>query len=66
MLGCLLPQEETKDDGLADALMDLILTIRQQARKNKDWATADAIRDKLKELGIVIEDTAQGARWKKA
>ena len=66
VLGCLLPQEETKDDGLADALMDLILTIRQQARKNKDWATADAIRDKLKELGIVIEDTAQGARWKKA
>ncbi len=66
VLGCLLPQEEAKDDGLADALMDLILTIRQQARKNKDWATADAIRDKLKELGIVIEDTAEGARWKRA
>ncbi|MBO7668875.1 MAG: cysteine--tRNA ligase, partial [Firmicutes bacterium] len=65
VLGCLLPQEEAKDDGLAEALMDLILTIRQQARKNKDWATADAIRDKLKELGITIEDTPDGARWKR-
>ena len=46
--------------------MELILTIRSQARAKKDWATADAIRDGLKPLGIVVEDTPQGARWKRA
>ena len=54
------------DDGLTDSLMQLIIDIRQDARKNKNWAVADKIRDELKELGIVIEDTPQGARWKKA
>jgi cysteinyl-tRNA synthetase len=33
------------------------------ARDEKDWAKADAIRDGLAELGITIEDTADGARW---
>ncbi len=49
---------------LADKLMDLIIEIRQEARSRKDWATADAIRDKLKETGIILEDTPQGVRWK--
>ncbi len=52
-------------DGLSDRLMDIILAIRQDARKKKDWATADSIRDKLNEIGIIIEDSPQGARWKK-
>jgi cysteinyl-tRNA synthetase len=37
---------------------------REEARKSKDWKTADAIRQQLKAMGIVIEDTAQGIRWK--
>jgi len=37
---------------------------REEARKSKDWKTADAIRQQLKAIGIVIEDTAQGVRWK--
>ena len=37
---------------------------REEARKSKDWQTADAIRQQLKAMGIVIEDTAQGVRWK--
>ena len=41
------------------------LDLRQDARKAKNYAQADAIRNKLGELGIVIEDTPQGARWKK-
>ena len=38
---------------------------RQQARKEKNWALADNIRDELKDRGIVLEDTPQGVRWKK-
>jgi cysteinyl-tRNA synthetase len=37
---------------------------REEARKAKDWKTADAIRQQLKAMGITIEDTAQGVRWK--
>jgi cysteinyl-tRNA synthetase len=36
---------------------------REEARKAKDWATADALRARLSELGVVVEDTAQGVRW---
>ncbi len=57
--------EAAADDGLSDKLMDLIITIRQNARKNKDWATADTIRDTLKEIGIVLEDGADSVRWKR-
>ncbi len=54
------------DSGAAvAALLDFIVEIRQEARKKKDWATADRIRDRLGELGYSIEDSPQGARWKK-
>lgn len=63
--GKLLIDNRSQDDGLAEKLLQLIIDIRQNARKNKDWGTADAIRDRLKELGIALEDTPQGVRWKK-
>ena len=44
--------------------MELIIEIRQTARKNKDFTTADLIRDKLKELGVILEDAPQGTKWK--
>lgn len=50
---------------LAQSLIELLLQVRQEARAKKDWAAADRIRDGLKGLGIVIEDTPQGPRWKK-
>jgi len=53
------------DDSLAEQLMELIIQIRQEARQKKDWPTADAVRDRLGALGIVLEDTPQGIRWKK-
>lgn len=52
-----------KDD-LAEKLITLILDIRQNARENKDFQTADKIRDSLKEVGIIVEDTPEGPRWK--
>jgi cysteinyl-tRNA synthetase len=45
------------------ATVKALLERRRQARDERDWATADAIRDRLGEIGIVIEDTADGARW---
>ncbi|WP_156276231.1 cysteine--tRNA ligase [Neomoorella glycerini] len=59
------PQQQL-DDALLEGLMDIILSIRQEARQRKDWATADAIRDRLKALGIILEDTPHGSRWKKS
>jgi len=44
--------------------IDQLVEERFQARKNKDWARADAIRDQLKDMGIIIEDTPDGSRWK--
>ncbi|QGG49207.1 cysteine--tRNA ligase [Heliorestis convoluta] len=52
-------------EGVVDGLLQLIIAIRAEARKKKDWATADQIRQGLDQLGILIEDTAQGTRWKK-
>ncbi|MCL6561205.1 MAG: cysteine--tRNA ligase, partial [Firmicutes bacterium] len=53
------------ESALAEGLLNLIIEVRQEARKKKDWGTADRIRDGLKELGIILEDTPQGVRWKK-
>lgn len=61
----LLDKEVSGGSSLAEGLINLIIEIRQEARKKKDWAAADRIRDGLKELGVVLEDTPQGVRWKK-
>ncbi|KEH97058.1 cysteine--tRNA ligase [Clostridium massiliodielmoense] len=45
--------------------IEKLIEQRQQARKDRDWALADKIRDDLKARGIVLEDTPQGVRWKK-
>lgn len=45
--------------------IEKLIEQRQEARKNKNWALADKIRDELKAKGIVLEDTPQGVRWKK-
>ena len=43
-----------------------LVNARNEARKNKDWAKSDELRDKLKEMGIILEDTPQGTRWHRA
>ena len=43
--------------------MSLILDIRNKSKQNKDWETADKIRDRLNNLSIEIKDTKDGATW---
>jgi cysteinyl-tRNA synthetase len=57
--------EEQKPGGLTDQLMELVIFLRAEARKKKDFATADAIRDGLTKLGITLEDRSGGTGWRK-
>lgn len=61
VLGIAQKQREKNVDTEIQELIDK----RQQARKEKNWKLADEIRDKLKEMGIVLEDTPQGVKWKR-
>ncbi len=54
------PKEET-----LPAEAEVLIKKREDARKAKDWKTADAVRAQLKAMGIIVEDTAQGVRWKR-
>ncbi|QRN83246.1 cysteine--tRNA ligase [Chloroflexota bacterium] len=47
----------------ADSFIDLLVSLRQDLRKNKNYDLADKVRLELAELGVVIEDTAQGSSW---
>ena len=49
-----------------DDEVEALIEQRQAARKAKDFKTADAIRDKLHDMGIVLEDTPQGVKWRRA
>jgi cysteinyl-tRNA synthetase len=50
-------------ENVADGLIKLILEMRLEARKNKDWATSDQLRDQLKALGILVKDSKEGSTW---
>lgn len=56
---------EDENESLEEEIEKLIEE-RQQARKNKNYKRSDEIRDYLKNKGIILEDTPQGVRWKKA
>lgn len=49
---------------ITDGLMDLVMELRNEARQEKAYDRADRIRDRLTELGIILEDGPQGTRWK--
>lgn len=48
---------------IVDSLMQIVLSLRKEARANKDWAKSDMIRDELAKAGIVIKDGKEGASW---
>ncbi|MGX9136477.1 cysteine--tRNA ligase [Rummeliibacillus sp. JY-2-4R] len=55
---------EVKEE-LLDEEIDALIEERQQARKDRDFKRADEIRDQLKDMNIILEDTRQGVRWKR-
>ncbi len=58
-----LKDESETNAGPLDGLMNLIIDLRQQARKNKDWGASDKIRDSLNEINIQIKDGKEGTSW---
>jgi cysteinyl-tRNA synthetase len=56
--------EKPEVDLAAKPFIDLLISIRTEARKDKQWQVADRIRVSLKDLGVVLEDTPQGTVWK--
>jgi len=62
ILGLIYGEEE---DTSLDTEIEELISERQAARAEKNWAQADAIRDRLSEMGILLEDTPQGVKWKR-
>jgi cysteinyl-tRNA synthetase len=59
-----LLQERPQDSDIVGALVKLLDEVRQESRSRKDYATSDKVRDRLKQIGVVMEDSAQGLRWR--
>ena len=51
--------------GLADAEIERLIAARAAAKQNRDWSTADGIRDRLKQAGVVLEDSPTGTTWRR-
>lgn len=62
VLGLVVDRKEE----ILDEDIENLIAARQQARKDKDFKRADEIRDQLLAQGIVLEDTREGVRWKRA
>lgn len=59
----ILYERKSADDSLAQTV-EALIAARGDARKEKNWAEADRIRDELKSMGVVLEDTPQGVKWR--
>lgn len=64
-LGKVLGIGQKQKENNLDSEIEELINQRQQARKEKNWKLSDEIRDKLKDMGIVLEDTPQGVKWKR-
>lgn len=59
----ILPDDKGSDD--VDILMEVIIGIREELRRGKQYQAADLIRDRLKDAGFQLEDSGKGAKWKR-
>ena len=60
-----LSKSDADGDGLTAEVIDQMLIDRAEAKANRDFSRADAIRDELNAAGIIIEDSASGATWRR-
>lgn len=63
------PPKSSGDDGdaaLLDSVVHLLIDLRKEARERKDYATGDAIRDRLSELGVALLDKKEGTSWERS
>ena len=60
-----LEKTEEFDDNTLASVMEILLEVREEVRKAKNYTLADLIRNKLMSIGITVDDTPEGARWKK-
>ena len=58
-----IPLQESNKNKLTNEVMDLVLKIRENAKKNKDFDTADLIRNELESFGVLIKDSREGSSW---
>lgn len=65
VLGIIYASADNNDNSL-EKEVEALIQARADAKKAKNWSKADRIRDQLKEMGIIITDTPQGVKWKKA
>ena len=56
-------EEEAGAETSADAFIDLLVSLRRDLRAEKNWAMSDKIRDELKKLGVLLEDSKDGTSW---
>jgi cysteinyl-tRNA synthetase len=56
--------QEKQGSGDADKFIDLLVEVRSEVRKQKLWQLSDLIRGRLKERGVVIEDSKEGTKWR--
>jgi cysteinyl-tRNA synthetase len=63
----IVPEQVAADAGRAEreaGLIRLLIALRAEARQRKDYALADSIRDRAKDLGVVLEDGKEGTTWR--
>ena len=56
-------EETNSNSDLTDNIMNIVLNLRKNSKENKDYATADFIRDELNKINITIKDSAEGSTW---
>ena len=61
----IIPQDDGADDETLDNVLNILIDLRGELRKKKMYDLADMIRDRLKESGIALEDSSDGAKWKR-
>jgi cysteinyl-tRNA synthetase len=61
----ILPAEQASAEDRSGDMIDILIEVRNELRKRKQYDLADKIRERLKEKGVELQDTAEGVKWKR-